>query len=227
MDIDHEAISPFDKIFTRNVPHILETIFFYLDYESYLKCMGVRNTWKKILLSDSFKKRAKKLYMPEILKDEEKLRYLSFTGNSDAVYKIISCGLVDVNSENERGMTPLLYALVGPDEVIKMLLDGGADPNKKDKHGQTPLFLACRNQVYLSIVRLLLCKGADPNTQDFRGCTPLHYAAYDGREAIVKILLYGGALPDLKNNEDETPLRIAAGRGRKYVFEIMRRFLSS
>ena len=226
MDVEKRILSQFDAIFTRNVPHILEKIFFYLDYESYLKCIGVSTIWKNMLLSDLFKKRAKIMYLPEILRDEEKLRNASFIGDSDAVNKLISYGLVDVNSENARGMTPLLFALLGPDEVIKMLLDGGADPNKKGKHGQTPLFQACRNQVYPSIVRLLLCKGADPNTQDFRGCTPLHYSAYDGRETIVKILLYGGALPDLKNNEDETPLRIAAGRGRKYVFEIMRRFLS-
>ena len=88
--------------------------------------------------------------MPEILKDEEKLRYLSFTGNSDAVYRIISCGLVDVNCQNESGKTPLHYALMGTHEATKTLLDLGADPNKKDKQGRTPLFLVCSRDERIS-----------------------------------------------------------------------------
>ena len=229
MDIDEKTESPFDPIFQRNVPHILEKIFFYLDYESYLKCTEVTKTWKKMLLSESFQRRAKIVYKKDILIDQDKFFHFSYVGDSGAVDKFISCRLVDVNSETLSGKTALHYALMGTHEVIKMLLDAGADPNKKDKRGQTPLFLACTQKIgdlgYPCSVKLLLDNGADPNTKDIFGCTPLHYAVADGIKDAVKVLLDGGALPDIKNKSGETPLYLAGRHGGKDIFNfIMDRF---
>ena len=35
----------FDKVLSKNVPHILEKIFFSLDYNSFISCQDVCNTW--------------------------------------------------------------------------------------------------------------------------------------------------------------------------------------
>ena len=49
-------------LFPRNVPHIIEKIFFYLDYESYKKCHEVNSTWFELLTSDSYQKKAKAVF---------------------------------------------------------------------------------------------------------------------------------------------------------------------
>ena len=55
-------ISPFDLLFKKNVPHILEKIFLYLDYESYKSCLMVDKTWNHFLTSESFKRIGKSTF---------------------------------------------------------------------------------------------------------------------------------------------------------------------
>ena len=51
----------FEKLVTRNVPHILEMIFFELDYDSFLACGKVCKAWREIFSSQSYKRTADKL----------------------------------------------------------------------------------------------------------------------------------------------------------------------
>ena len=51
-----EAHYGFELLFRRNVPHILEKIFFSLSYNSYLTCFEVNNAWKKTLVSERYQK---------------------------------------------------------------------------------------------------------------------------------------------------------------------------
>ena len=41
-------------LFTRSVPHILEKIFFSLDYESFMRCSEVNKTWNDLLTSEPY-----------------------------------------------------------------------------------------------------------------------------------------------------------------------------
>ena len=59
----------FDRVFTKNVPHITEKIFLCLDYESLKVCFKVNSKWNEMLKSDSFKKKAKVVFSKEILKN--------------------------------------------------------------------------------------------------------------------------------------------------------------
>ena len=56
----------FDKLFAKSVPHILEKIFFSLDYESYKECLEVSDTWNKLLLSEPYLKIGKSVFRDEI-----------------------------------------------------------------------------------------------------------------------------------------------------------------
>ena len=66
----------------------------------------------------------------------------------------------DINEADERGCTPLHYAIYGGyEEVVSLLLASGADVNQADKHGYTPLHLAAENGDE-QVVQLLLKNGA-------------------------------------------------------------------
>ena len=58
-------------LFDRAVPHILEKIFFCLDYESYKKCHEVNSSWRELLTSALYLKKAKEVFKEEIWKDED------------------------------------------------------------------------------------------------------------------------------------------------------------
>ena len=60
----------FDKLFSMNVPHILEKIFFSLDYESYKKCLEVSYAWNELLKSEQYLKIGKCEFQDELSEDE-------------------------------------------------------------------------------------------------------------------------------------------------------------
>ena len=216
-----KTMSTFDIFFTRNVPHILEKIFFALDFESYKKCTEVSNTWNELLSTESFKKRAKSVFKQKISEDERTLlrksKYGSYRADPETVRKLILSGLVDVNVADERGWTPLHHAASARNtEVVRILLDGGADPNKKSKCGDTPL-----NEAWwdcLGVVKLLLEAGADPNWNGSDGMAPLHEA---WNTDAVQILLDGGADPNYRDSDGSTPLHTAVTSCRKDLVQIL------
>ena len=59
----------FDRLFTKNVPHIHEKIFFSLDYKSYKTCMKVSKAWNELLLSEFYQKKSKTVFHKDILEE--------------------------------------------------------------------------------------------------------------------------------------------------------------
>ena len=57
----------FDRLFTKSVPHILEKIFFSLDYESFMACGKVCTAWKKLHSSESYQQRADELLVSKTI----------------------------------------------------------------------------------------------------------------------------------------------------------------
>ena len=51
----------FDRLFTRDVPHILEGIFNLLDYETFMTCRNVCKSWNELLSSEPYQKIAETL----------------------------------------------------------------------------------------------------------------------------------------------------------------------
>ena len=140
----------FGTLFAKNVPHILEKIFFSLDYESYKACMEVSVVWNDLLTSESYRRRGRRVTWP----DEYELCTASRYGNITEVQRLFQFTLADVNCF--WGMsTPLTAAASsGHKEVVLLLLDRGADPNVATKAGLTPLKQAVRNG-YRDVVKLL------------------------------------------------------------------------
>ena len=98
---------------------------------------------------------------------------------------------IDINSIDETGATPLLWAAMsGHEDAVKFLLGReGVDPDKPNDGGRTPLSWAAGNGRE-GVVRLLLRrKGVSPDRPDENDKTPTSWGAENGHEAVVKLLL--------------------------------------
>ena len=212
--------SAFEKLFKTNVPHILEKIFFSLDYESYKSCHEVCKNWSKLLSTEHLTKKADKM----LAENNEMLRSASKEGNTDEVRRILSKGMVDVNCDFEDYWSSMLVAVVqGHIEVLKLLLNAGGNPNQEGRYGYTPLHCAASSN-RKDIVQLLLENGAEPDKQDRSWLSPLHMAAMCGRHNdvdVVKLLIESGADIHVADVNGQTPLHIAAWMGQKEMAQAL------
>ncbi|XP_044969530.1 ankyrin repeat and protein kinase domain-containing protein 1-like [Hordeum vulgare subsp. vulgare] len=111
---------------------------------------------------------------------------------------------VDVDAADDKGRTPLVYAVMSEKiAIVKCLLDHGADPDKADEAGLTPLHSAA-GIGDCEIIELLLAKGAyvDPIAEEIG--TPLHLATKEQQVGAMKTLLKHNAY-----DEDATMGKIA------------------
>ena len=97
-----------EKLFTINVPHILEKIFFSLDYESFKRSTKVSKFWNDLLTSESFKMMGKSVFHEDI---ERELMDASIAGNTDVVREIFSTFMVDANKPCQYGARLHVVAL--------------------------------------------------------------------------------------------------------------------
>ena len=191
--------SAFDTLFTKSVPHLLEKIFFSLDYQSFKGCLDVSKPWNYLLKSERFKKLGNDVFREDIERD---LWQASNGGNCYEIKRIFACFEVDVNFlwGNEQD-TPLHRASMNGDkDVVQLLLDQGADPNKADEEGETPLHWATKKG-HKDVVQLLLDQGAVHNIASHYGRTPLHQAVSAGYQEVVQLLLDVGADPSTIDQE--------------------------
>ena len=71
--MDPEETCAFDKLLQKNVPHILQKIFLHLDLESFKSCLKVSNEWNKLLVEESFQRKAECVLLPDAMRQEERL----------------------------------------------------------------------------------------------------------------------------------------------------------
>ena len=231
----------FEKLFSRNVPHILEKIFLTLDYESYISCqLEVSNDWRRLLTSRRYITKAKLVFQSRILLDERMFVAYVKMNRKDLVRRLLSSGMVDVDSNkniNAEDDEAPLHAAVwsGHIEIAQILVQSGANLNLLDDSGLTPLCTAAFHK-RVDIARLLIESGADANAKDKFGCTPLHTAAGNGCKEILLLLIENGAEVNVSRGNyyknwdgirysgwdvGETPLHKAALKGRKDVAKLL------
>ena len=219
------VVCEFDRIFTKSVPHILEKLFFSLDYKSFKNCLVVSKSWNDLLTSEAFRKRSKSVFGEDI---QEDLRVAAERGNIDIIRRVLSSFVVDMNSITESDRSPLILAAGnGHKDVVHLLLDRGADPNLASqngsnprRNGSTPLHYAAFKG-HTDVVQLLLDRGAEPNMANQHGRTPLHYAAWKGHKDVAKLLLDRGAEPNMAAQNWMTPLSYALQMGHMDVANIL------
>ena len=215
-------LGAFGKVFDKNVPHILESIFFSLDYDSFMVCHDVCSAWKYLFTSDSFKDGAVKL-LAEKIRLEEMLYNSVESGNIEEVNHLLSIR-VDPNCRTlveywNSGITPLYQAaFLGHKDIVKALIVAGANPSMANiVNGFTPLHICVNSgakDAVISkkcIIRSLLDAGANPNIKHSGpfGGTTLRSALYQSSLDIIKLLLEAGADPSIDDGLGRTPLTAA------------------
>ena len=135
----------------------------------------------------------------------------------------------NVNSRDQDGRTPLMYAILSEHADVRMvefLIQHGADINVADKQGWTPLHFAARDHK-LDLVKILVDNGAAVDPVDVFGNTPLWrciMSTYPQNSAVVDDLLARGADPDHKNKHDVSPIDVARTMGKLDLVERLKLF---
>lgn len=112
----------------------------------------------------------------------------------------------DVNTPDETGTTPLMYAvLYARPAIVELLLDRGAVVNAANSYGSTALMWAAPRT---PLVRILLSRGADVNAKASDGTTPLVVAGRVGNVEAMQAMIASGA--DTKSPGTRTLLLTAA-----------------
>lgn len=144
-------------------------------------------------------------------------------GNVNELIAVLAVG-ADVNSPDESGNYPLMYAvLTGHADCVRVLLNYGAQVDLTDRQGYTPLHVALRapNPDCLSA---LIEAGANVNRFTPNGWTPLGYAAMRNHADCVRLLLKApGITPDALNAYGETALHVAEKYGHEECARLLRK----
>lgn len=114
-------------------------------------------------------------------------------GNYPMVKALVDRG-ADVNTTNQQGYTPLMFAAGsgGDVQIVKLLLEKGARVNAQEWYsgpmGGTTALMSAAWDEYPEIVKALLDSGAKADIQNHSGWTARDYAVRIGNDEIVRIL---------------------------------------
>lgn len=132
-----------------------------------------------------------------------------FMDNIEAIKLFINGG-ANINSRDEHGNTPLIYAVKKESiEIVKYLIKSSANVNIENNLKETPIFYALQPS-RTEILKLLIKAKSNLNHQNEDGFTPLHKATQYDLDYIVELLIKKGANPNIQSELGLTPLHLAA-----------------
>ncbi|XP_022091648.1 inversin-B-like [Acanthaster planci] len=138
------------------------------------------------------------------------------TGNVPLLMEAVNHDPSALESQDEKGMTPLSRAVINKQlDMVKLLVKMGADINIQDALGRTPLCLAAYEGWYHGVIYLLR-SGGKQAIADTSGRLPLHAATHDKDSRTLSALLQTLTIGDVNepDNDGMTALHWAAFHNR-------------
>eukprot|EP01088_Endostelium_zonatum_P003344 TRINITY_DN1455_c0_g2_i1.p1 TRINITY_DN1455_c0_g2~~TRINITY_DN1455_c0_g2_i1.p1 ORF type:complete len:375 (-),score=168.13 TRINITY_DN1455_c0_g2_i1:79-1203(-) len=135
--------------------------------------------------------------------------------------------LINKNSRDKLGNTPLIHSLLSPPSSFSPLslpslfIDHGVDVNSQNYNGETALFIAASLGL-LPQVEFLLENGAKIQIPNLDGATALHAAAAGGWDEVVKVLGMYGAWVNVGDDEEDTAVHYAVREGECGVLRVLK-----
>ena len=197
----------FETLLNKNVPHILEGIFFSLDYPSFRTCLRVSKTWYELLTSDSFQKKAKSIFRKGLLEDEKKLRDAARKGDATEIRVVIqSCPDNSVKTFSDK----FQHCPISSNQFQNVTAENMQPALPGENALKFPAAKSHDTSEWLP--RRLLFGGMVDVNRDLglSDPTPLCWAAHFGHGHVVRLLLDRGADPRWGNEHGQSPLRFAA-----------------
>ncbi|KAF4435257.1 hypothetical protein FACUT_7286 [Fusarium acutatum] len=132
--------------------------------------------------------------------------------------------LVQVNSEDWFGMTPLMYAVsLGDAKAASALIKAGASVHKQGPSGRSLVDYVGRlpPNSCATMLQLLITAGASVAASSPLGWTPLHTAAVHDNVTMMERLLDQGVSPDCLGPRGNRPIHYAAGANSVGVIHLL------
>lgn len=110
---------------------------------------------------------------------------------NDDIYNVLNCikKNIDINYQDERGLTPLMYCCMGGNlDIFNLIIKLNPSTEIKDNNGFTALTYAV---IYdnVHIIKELIKRGVNINTKSNDGGTPLIYAAwYNNKNSMIELI---------------------------------------
>ena len=149
-------------------------------------------------------------------------------GNDSEVARMIADGEDVEQTDDKRGLTPLLVAAkYKRTKVCEVLLNNDVSPanvQAQDIEGQTALHLALSGNGGEHLVPLLLRSKAKLNAQDKLGRTPLHVCAEHGNQGGARALFQHKAKWEIVDMARQTALCIAIKKRNQPIVEDFLRY---
>ncbi|XP_071115831.1 serine/threonine-protein phosphatase 6 regulatory ankyrin repeat subunit A-like [Haliotis cracherodii] len=141
-------------------------------------------------------------------------------GNVQIVEYIVSHNIVDINSTDYRGRTPVMGAVLkGHKTVFDLLVSKGCDLTVKDKNNDNILYAACDGG-NVQIVEYIVSRNiVDINSTDYRGRTPVMGAMLKGHKAVFDLLVSKGCKMTVEDVFGDNILHKACDGGNVEIVE--------
>ncbi|XP_071085033.1 serine/threonine-protein phosphatase 6 regulatory ankyrin repeat subunit A-like [Haliotis cracherodii] len=143
-----------------------------------------------------------------------------YSDNVSIVRDILSRKLVDINSKDYDGNTPLMVAAQkGNKKVFDLLVSNECDEFDVSDSGGNILHAACLSNDAVLVKEILLRGVADIESRDEDGATPVMLAAAQGHKEVFDLLVNQGCNLNVRNSDNHNILHAACSSDNAQIVE--------